>query len=57
LAKKRTIFVAEGKGSETMTAFVKDFKERHGDPQSITDVSIDMSPAFIVTDRCYRAIR
>ena len=47
LAKKRTIFVAEGKGSETMTAFVKDFKERHGDPQSITDVSIDMSPAFI----------
>ncbi len=47
LEKKRTIFVAEGKGSETMTAFVKDFKERHGDPQSITDVSIDMSPAFI----------
>jgi transposase len=47
LAKKRTIFVAEGKGSETMTAFVKDFKERHGDPQAITDVSIDMSPAFI----------
>src|SRR5271169_6798703 len=47
LAKKRTIFVAEGKGSETMTAFAKDFKERHGDPQSITDVSIDMSPAFI----------
>jgi transposase len=47
LAKKRTIFVAEGKGSETMTAFVKDFEERHGDPQNITDVSIDMSPAFM----------
>src|SRR3989338_1302183 len=47
LAEKRTIFVAEGKGSETMTAFVKDFKEHHGDPQSITDVSIDMSPAFM----------
>jgi transposase len=47
LVKKRTIFVAEGKGSETMTAFAKDFKERHGDPQNITDVSIDMSPAFI----------
>ena len=47
LAKKRTVFVAEGKGSETMTAFVKDFKERHGDPQNITDVSIDMSPAFM----------
>jgi len=47
LTKKRTIFVAEGKGSETMTVFVKDFKEHHGDPQAITDVSIDMSPAFI----------
>ena len=47
LAKKRTIFVAEGKNSETMTAFVKDFKEHKGDPHSITDVSIDMSPAFI----------
>ena len=47
LAKKRTIFVAEGKGSETMTAFVKDFEERHGNPQNITDVSIDMSPAFM----------
>jgi len=47
LGKRRTIFVAEGKGSETMTAFIKDFEERHGDPQSITDVSIDMSPAFI----------
>jgi len=47
LVKKRTIFVAEGKGSETMAAFAKDFKERHGDPQNITDVSIDMSPAFI----------
>jgi transposase len=30
-----------------MTAFVKDFKERHGNPQDITDVSIDMSPAFM----------
>jgi len=47
LAKKRTIFVAEGKGSETMAAFVRDFKEHHGDPRDITDVSIDMSPAFI----------
>ncbi|MCX5810856.1 MAG: ISL3 family transposase [Proteobacteria bacterium] len=47
LEKKRTIFVAEGKGSETMTAFVQDFKEHHGNPDSITDVSIDMSPAFI----------
>jgi transposase len=47
LVKKRTIFVAEGKGSETMTSFAKDFKEHHGNPDNITDVSIDMSPAFI----------
>lgn len=26
LAEKRTIFVAKGKGSETMTAFVKDLR-------------------------------
>jgi len=47
LGKRRTIFVAEGKGSETMTAFAQDFKEHHGNPDDITDVSIDMSPAFI----------
>lgn len=47
LAEKRTIFVAEGKGSEIMTAFTKDFREHGGDPHAITDVAIDMSPAFI----------
>ena len=47
LRKRRTIFVAEGKGSETMVAFTKDFKEHHGNRHEITDVSIDMSPAFI----------
>jgi transposase len=47
LAERRTIFVAEGKGSETMTAFTQDFKEHHGNPEDITDVSIDMSPAFM----------
>ncbi len=47
LAEKRTIFVAEGKGSETITAFTQDFKAHQGNPDDITDVSIDMSPAFI----------
>jgi len=47
LAGRRTIFVAEGKGSETMAAFTQDFKEHHGNPDDITDVSIDMSPAFM----------
>jgi transposase len=47
LKKRRTIFVAEGKGSETVAAFAEDFKAHKGDPHDITDVSIDMSPAFI----------
>ena len=47
LNKRRTIFVAEGKGSETITVFTEDFKAHHGNPHDITDVSIDMSPAFI----------
>ena len=51
LGKKRTIFVAEGKGSETMAAFTEDFKEHHDNPHDITDVSIDMSPAFIIRGR------
>ena len=47
LEERRTIFVAEGKGSETMASFAEDLKEHNGHPQEITDVSIDMSPAFI----------
>jgi len=43
LSKRRTIFVAEGKGSETIAAFAKDLKEHKGNPDGITDVSIDMS--------------
>ena len=30
-----------------MTAFTQDFKGHHGNPDDITDVSIDMSPAFM----------
>jgi transposase len=47
LSRRRTIFVAEGKGSDTVTEFLNDFTEHHGSPTGITDVSIDMSPAFI----------
>ncbi len=47
LEKKRTIFVAEGKNSETLASFSQDFKAHNGNPLDITDVSIDMSPAFI----------
>jgi transposase len=47
LDEKKTIFVAEGKGSETVVAFTQDLGEHGGKPENITDVSIDMSPAFI----------
>ncbi len=47
LCGRRTVFVAEGKGSETISAFIQDFKAHQGSPTNITDVSIDMSPAFI----------
>lgn len=47
LKKKRTLFVTEGKGSATVAAFKNDFEAHGGEANSITDVSCDMSPAFI----------
>ncbi len=47
LEEKRTVFVAKGKGHETVEEFVKDLEEHKGDPLKIEDVSCDMSPAFI----------
>jgi transposase len=52
LDERKTIFVTEGKGSETVEAFANDLKAHKGIPEQITEVSCDMSPAFIkgVTD-------
>ena len=47
LAKKKTIFVTEGKDSATVKAFSEDFARHNGSADNITDVSCDMSPAFI----------
>ncbi len=47
LDKKRTIFVAEGKDSETVFEFEHDFWKHGGKAPEVTDVSCDMSPAFI----------
>ncbi len=47
LNKRRTIFIADGKDKETVTAFKEDLIKHNGNPDSITDVSCDMSPAFI----------
>ena len=47
LKERRTIFVTEGKGHETVKAFADDLNAHNGSPDQISDVSCDMSPAFI----------
>ncbi|MBI5554421.1 MAG: transposase [Elusimicrobia bacterium] len=47
LLKKRTIFIAAGKDQKTVKAFGEDLKAHHGCAAAITEVSCDMSPAFI----------
>jgi transposase len=47
LEKKKTIFVAEGKNNSTVIAFKEDLEKHNGDANNITDISCDMSPAFI----------
>jgi transposase len=47
LEKKKTMFVADGKDSSTVAAFKNDFEAHSGVSNKITDVSCDMSPAFI----------
>jgi transposase len=43
---RRVIFVTPGKDAATLTAFVTDFLAHHGQPEAITEVCQDMSPAF-----------
>jgi transposase len=47
LKERRTTFVAEGKDHATVEAFADDLKAHNGSPDQISDVSCDMSPAFI----------
>ena len=47
LGTRRTIFVTEGKDANTVVKFKEDFTNHGGDVNLITDVSCDMSPAFI----------
>lgn len=47
LEEKRTVFVTDGKDSETVKAFTSELKERNGRVDNIKQVSCDMSPAFI----------
>ncbi len=47
LLRKKTLFITEGKDSATVESFAENLKEHKGTPENITDVSCDMSPAFI----------
>lgn len=52
MAKRRVIFVTQGKDAATIETFAEDLCKHNGDPKQIATASIDMSPAFIkgVTD-------
>lgn len=45
--ERKVLFVAEGRGADTVESFAEDLTIHGGDPQAIESVSIDMSPAFI----------
>ena len=43
----RVVFATEGKDADTIAAFADDLTAHGGDPDAISEVCIDMSPAFI----------
>jgi len=44
----RVLFATPGRDSSTVSAFAADLAAHGGDPSSITDICMDMSPAFYV---------
>lgn len=54
---RKVVFVTEGRDADTVAGFAAHLRAHKGDPQNITCVSIDMSPAFIkgVTDNLSNA--
>jgi len=44
---RRVVFVADGRSADTVRQFADHLEDRGGDASRITQVSIDMSPAFI----------
>lgn len=47
MKKRKTIFITEGKDSNTIKDFKEDLEQHNGNIDSIKDVSCDMSKAFI----------
>lgn len=46
-AESAVMFATPGKDATTVTRFAADFQARGGTPDAVTDVTMDMSPAFI----------
>ncbi len=46
LEQRRVLFATPGKDASTVAAFAADLKAHGGDPDTVTDVSADMSQAF-----------
>ena len=57
LVKKRVLFATEGKDKETWTRFLEALEKHHGHRQALTQVSMDMSPAYRagVAENCRNA--
>jgi transposase len=57
LVAKRVIFATEGKDAQTWTRFVEELGKHNGHPHAITQVSMDMSPAYKsgVAEHCRNA--
>ena len=47
IERARVLFATEGKDAATVAAFADDLTAHGGDPAAVTEVCIDMSPAFI----------
>ena len=47
LIRRKTLFIADGKGSETVEEFISMLEQQNGRAENISQVSCDMSPAFI----------
>jgi transposase len=47
LLKKRVIFGTEGKDASVWASFARELQAHNGHPKAITQVAIDMSPAYI----------
>ena len=44
---RKVVFVTEGRDADTIAGFAEHLRDHKADPENVTSVSIDMSPAFI----------